>query len=98
MKPFLWAALLAVGGAAAQDWKVLFNGKNLDGWEVKGDGEWKVLADATLIAYPVSGPRNPFGSSWPVTIAQKQYLDWRQTQSWRTPSRSLASTTCTWST
>lgn len=78
----LVGALLAAGSAAAQDWKNLYNGRNLDGWEVKGDGLWKVLADGTLIASPVSGAKNPFGPAWPVTITEKQYLDWRQTQAW----------------
>jgi hypothetical protein len=76
------AALLIVGGAPAQDWKILYNGKNLDGWEIKGDGQWKILADGTLIAQPVSGPRNPFGSAWPVSLTEQQYRNWRQAQSW----------------
>jgi hypothetical protein len=76
------AALLIASCVCAQEWKPLFNGKNLDGWEVKGDGHWKVLADGTLIGLPVSGRKNPFGESWPVTITEKQYTDWRQTQSW----------------
>jgi hypothetical protein len=75
-------ALLTVCNAAAQEWRPLYNGKNLDGWEVRGDGQWKVLSDGTLIAYPVSGSKNPFGGEWPVTLTEKQYLDWRQTQSW----------------
>jgi hypothetical protein len=79
---FLLAALLAVYDAPAQDWRTLYNGKNLDGWETKGDGQWKVLSDGILIAYPISGARNPFGAAWPVTVTEKQYVDWRQTQSW----------------
>jgi hypothetical protein len=78
--------LLATGHLPAQqpggDWRVLLNGKNLDGWEVKGDGQWKVMTDGTLLAYPVSGARNPFGAAWPVNLTEKQYMDWRQTQSW----------------
>ncbi|MBM3737473.1 MAG: DUF1080 domain-containing protein [Acidobacteria bacterium] len=75
-------ALLAAAAALAQEWRPLFNGKNLDGWEVKGDGQWRVLAGGILYAYPVSGPKNPFGEGWPVTIDEKKYMDWRQTQSW----------------
>jgi hypothetical protein len=75
-------AFLSMHIAAAQEWRTLYNGKNLDGWETRGDGQWKILADGTLLAYPVSGGRNPFGADWPVTLTQKQYLDWRQTQSW----------------
>jgi hypothetical protein len=83
MKPFVLVfALLAVYDAAAQDWKTLYNGKNLDGWQTRGDGKWTVLADGTLLACPVSGAKNPFGAEWPVNLSEKQYLDWRQTQSW----------------
>jgi len=74
--------LLLVAVASAQDWKTLFNGKNLDGWETKGDGSWNVLSGGVLVAHPVSGPKNPFGEAWPVTIGEKQYMAWRQTQSW----------------
>jgi hypothetical protein len=77
-----WMALLLVGAAWAQDWKTLFNGKNLDGWEVKGDGQWRVLEGGVLLAQPVSGARNPFGEAWPISLSEKQYMDWRQTQSW----------------
>ncbi len=76
----LLSALLYAGSASAEDWKPLFNGRNLDGWEKKGDGQWKVLAVGMLIAYPVSGEKNPFGQAWP--IGEKQYVSWRQTQSW----------------
>ena len=83
MKPLvLVVALFGVCKADAQEWRTLYNGKNLDGWETKGDGQWKVLADGTLFAYPVSGPKNPFAGEWPATLTEKQYLDWRQTQSW----------------
>lgn len=73
------------GAAAAwgqAGWKPLMNGKNLEGWEVKGDGKWVVMADGTLMAQAVSGAKNPFGATWPVTLTEKQYMDWRQTQSW----------------
>ena len=81
MKQAMLGMLLAAGCGLAQDWKILYNGKNLDGWETKGDGVWRVLADGTLMAYPVHGGRTPFGA-WPVTLTEKQYMDWRQTQSW----------------
>ena len=82
MKTFLCLALAAAWPAAAQTGKPLFNGRNLDGWETKGDGKWQVLAGGILIGHPVSGEKNPFGPAWPVTLTEKQYLDWRQTQSW----------------
>jgi len=78
MKPLL---ALAAFTLAAQPWKPLFNGKNLDGWQVVGDGRWHVLADGTLVAEPASGGNNPFGA-WPVALTEKQFKDWRQTQSW----------------
>lgn len=41
---------LAVSGVAADtSWVMLFNGKNLDGWEVIGDGIWTVMRDGTLL-------------------------------------------------
>lgn len=73
---------ITIGGAAAQDWKPLFNGKNLDGWETKGDGQWHVLGGGILIGHPVSGAKNPFGTQWPVNLTEKAYTNWRQTQSW----------------
>jgi len=74
--------LLASISCLAQTWKPLLNGKNLDGWQTVGDGKWTVLAGGTLIGQPVSGEKNPFGKAWPVALAEKQYMDWRQTQSW----------------
>lgn len=84
MKRILVAAIAAsIGGTAlAQSWKPLFNGKNLDGWETKGDGLWKVLAGGVVIGYPVSGGKAPFGSPFPVALEEKKYINWRQTQSW----------------
>ncbi len=67
---------------AQSDWKPLFNGKDLNGWEVKGDGKWTVLAGGILIGQPVSGAKNPYGTAWPVTLTEKDYHNWRQTQSW----------------
>ena len=48
MRALLCFALLA-GHAAGADWINLFNGKNLDGWEVIGDGVWTVMRDGTLL-------------------------------------------------
>jgi hypothetical protein len=82
MKRLLCLFAFSIGSALAQDAKPLFNGRNLEGWEAKGDGQWKLLAGGVLIAQPVSGAKNPFGAAWPVTLSEKQYMDWRQTQSW----------------
>lgn len=40
---------LAAVGASGAGWVNLFNGKNLDGWEVVGDGLWTVMRDGTLV-------------------------------------------------
>lgn len=82
MRVICLIALLGAGLAAQDGWKPLFNGKDLAGWEIKGDGKWTVLADGTLLGRAVSGEKNPFGTAWPVALTEKQYLDWRQTQSW----------------
>jgi len=82
LRLFLGLALGAWCASAQDGWKPLFNGKNLDGWETKGDGKWTVLGGGVLMGQPVSGAKNPFGEAWPVTVTEKQYHDWRQTQSW----------------
>ena len=63
----------------AQDWRPLLNGKNLDGWEIRGDGIWTVMKDGTLIGQRPHPHGNPFGE-WPVT--RKQYNDWAGPQAW----------------
>lgn len=45
----LLCLILLAGQAAGADWINLFNGKNLDGWEVVGDGLWTVMRDGTLL-------------------------------------------------
>jgi len=82
MRSICLLPLFAVTLFAQTGWKPLFNGKNLEGWEIKGDGKWRVLADGALIGQAVSGEKNPFATAWPVTLTEKQYTDWRQTQSW----------------
>ena len=49
---FLLCAGLAL--AASGQWRALFNGRNLDGWESIGDGVWSVMRDGTLL-----GQRKP---------------------------------------
>jgi hypothetical protein len=74
-------SLFAASASFAQDWKPLFNGKNLDGWEVRGNSVWTVMDSGVLLGqrkHPEN--ENPFGESWPVN--QKQYHDWRFRQSW----------------
>ena len=49
----------------------LFNGKNLDGWEVRGDSRWTVLKDGTLVG--VRPHANPFKEG-PIT--RESMLNW----------------------
>ena len=62
---------------AAEDWRAIFNGKNLDGWEVHGDSTWTVLKDGTLVG--VRPHTSPF-KEWP--LPRDQYRAWAEPQSW----------------
>ncbi|MEZ5354154.1 MAG: DUF1080 domain-containing protein [Bryobacteraceae bacterium] len=82
MRSGILVCLAVASVASAADWRDLFNGRNLDGWEVKGDGSWKVLAGGILMAQATSADKSLFPSGYPARIEEKQYRDWRQTQSW----------------
>jgi len=69
--------LLFAAFLAAQDWRPLFNGKNLDGWEIRGDSTWTVFKDGTLVGQRPHD--NPF-KQWPIT--RDQYQAWAAPQSW----------------
>ncbi|HWC99639.1 MAG TPA: family 16 glycoside hydrolase [Candidatus Sulfopaludibacter sp.] len=51
-----WAATGKVTLAPDLGWKPLFNGKNLDGWEVRGSGAWSVMPDGVLMGHRVRPP------------------------------------------
>lgn len=58
--------LLAMLLPGQSGWTALFNGKNLEGWEVIGDGLWMVLRDGTLLGQ--CPPRKPFlNQAWLYT-------------------------------
>jgi cytochrome c len=85
MRSLLVFALLVVPCAfgAGNDPKEvpLFNGRNLDGWEVRGPGVWTVMENGVLLgerAHPQ--PADPFGGLWPVD--QKRYQQWLYRQAW----------------
>ncbi len=66
---------------AEEPGQLLFNGKNLDGWEPRGNCSWTVLKDGVLLGQRVHpDDRNPFGTEWPVD--QKRYGRWVGTQAW----------------
>lgn len=67
--------------AADAGWTPLFNGKNLDGWEPRGECIWTVLPDGVLLgqrSHPK--PSSPFSVPWPVD--QKQFANWLNRQAW----------------
>jgi len=76
-------ALSTLFGAslAAADWKPLFNGKNLDGWEVLGDGQWTVMADGTVLGQRIPDLRKMLVPGGAFATPQA-YRSWVDTQSW----------------
>jgi hypothetical protein len=51
---FMVSAGLAFAQLSPAAWVNLLNGKNLDGWEIVGEGFWNVMSDGTLV-----GQRDP---------------------------------------
>jgi hypothetical protein len=72
--------LAAAGALQAAGWQRLFNGKDLAGWEVRGDSVWTVMRDGVLFGQrpPVHGA-TPFGA-WPLD--RSAYARWLNQQSW----------------
>lgn len=76
-----WAATGEVTLPPDLGWKPLFNGRNLDGWEVRGPGVWSVMENGVLVGQrPHPRPDDPFGQVWPVD--QKRYQAWLYRQAW----------------
>lgn len=74
-------ALLLAPAAKSQQWENLLDGKDLNGWEVRGEGVWTVLPNGTLLGQRLhASPANPFDDLWPIT--QKQYHAWEGRQAW----------------
>lgn len=59
----------------------LFNGKNLDGWESIGDGQWTVMADGTLLGQRTADIRKMLVPGATFTT-KKEYEQWENTQAW----------------
>jgi len=76
------ACLFALFTAAisAADPKPLLNGKNLDGWEVIGDGQWTVMFDGTLLGQRITDLRKQFVPGGPLATPV-QVKSWVDTQS-----------------
>ena len=58
-------AAILVSGAWADDWRPLFNGENIEGWEVVGGGDWRA-EDSELVVRRKPGER---GAGWLVSLS-----------------------------
>ncbi len=62
-------------------WRALFDGKTLDGWQKRGDGQWTVTSDGALAgqrvfsSYMLAPGKAPFKD-------EKEYRAWLNTQAW----------------
>ncbi|HKE21088.1 MAG TPA: family 16 glycoside hydrolase [Bryobacteraceae bacterium] len=74
-----WAASGKVTLPADLGWKPLFDGKTLDGWEVRGSGVWTVL-DGVLIGKRSRPPFTAISATWPID--QQQLQSWLAQQAW----------------
>src|SRR5258705_10103411 len=77
---FFLAALFAVPVSAA-DSRSLFNGKNLEDWQIIGDGQWTVMADGTILGQRTGDYRKMFAPGGPLAMPE-QFRAWVDTQSW----------------
>lgn len=59
----------------------LFNGKNLDGWESVGDGQWTVMRDGTLLGQRTADVRKLLAPGARFTT-KKEFEAWENTQAW----------------
>lgn len=79
----LFAVLFIVpaGALMAADWKPMFNGKNLDGWEIIGDGQWTVMADGAVLGQRIGDLRKMLAPGGPFSTPH-DFKSWVDTQSW----------------
>jgi hypothetical protein len=73
--------VILAASLAAADMKPLLNGKNLDGWEIIGEGQWTVMADGTLVGQRVGDLRKLMVPGVAFTTPQ-QFNAWLNSQSW----------------
>jgi uncharacterized protein len=72
-----WAAIGAVTLPPDLGWKPLFNGKNLDGWEPRGECAWTVMEDGVLLGQRT---HKAAPGAWPLD--EKAYERWLYRQAW----------------
>jgi hypothetical protein len=71
------SALFLAFPLLAADFVPMFNGKNLDGWEVIGDGQWTVMRDGTVVGQRTGDLRKLFAPN-----ATPPARGWMDNQSW----------------
>jgi hypothetical protein len=73
--------VILAASLTAADEKPLFNGKNLDGWEIIGDGQWTVMANGTLVGQRIGDLRKLMvpGTAFTTPAA---FSAWLNSQSW----------------
>ena len=81
MRPLTCALLFSISLVFGADWKPLFNGKDLTGWEVIGDGQWTVMADGTLVGQRVADLREMLKPGGPMKTPA-DFTSWVNAQSW----------------
>ncbi len=72
-----WAATGKVTLPAGLGWKAMFNGKDLDGWEPRGECTWTVMKDGTLL-----GQRTHPDPAGPWPLAKNTFRSWINPQAW----------------
>jgi type 1 glutamine amidotransferase len=72
-----WAASGKVTLPPDLGWKPLLNGKDLDGWEPRGECIWTVMKDGTLLGQRTHP--DP-AKTWPID--QKTFRSWVNPQAW----------------
>jgi len=67
--------------SAAQEWKSLYDGKTLNGWEQHGNCLWTPMPDGSLLGQRIQkNPAKPFEAPFPVDA--KPFNSWVHQQAW----------------
>ncbi|HVW85747.1 MAG TPA: family 16 glycoside hydrolase [Bryobacteraceae bacterium] len=72
-----WAATGTVTLPADLGWKSLMNGKDLEGWEPRGECIWTVMKDGVLLGQRTHPEPS---KTWPID--EKTYRNWASPQAW----------------
>ncbi len=77
---FIFFSLSAALLAQPKGYRPLFNGKDLSGWEIRGDGKWNVISGGVLV-----GQRDLDGKTLGPLVRFKtvpEYQQWLNHQAW----------------